>query len=164
MVVCSTIRYAVSLHQHHDMPLAKAYATAVSQFRALRIEQEIAAKTGAMEAEAYGASFAPSEIEREFTREGAALASWTRQAGELDEGEIAARKKWRAIVERTTGAGPWTRGEEYTRLWRTGVRPDYAPALTQPADAPVPATAAPAQSSAQALLQTDLIERAHYRS
>ncbi len=26
----------------------------------------------------------------------------------------------------------WSRGEEYVRLWKQGVRPDYSPALTAP--------------------------------
>jgi small subunit ribosomal protein S23 len=112
------------------MTLSRAYATAVAQFRALRIEQEAATNAAALEAEAYGATFMAGEIEHEFAREGAAIASWTRQAGESDEGEIAARKKWRAIVDRTAGTGPWTRGTEYQRLWREGQRPDYRP-LTQ---------------------------------
>ena len=25
----------------------------------------------------------------------------------------------------------WSRGEEYVRLWKEGVRPDYSPALTE---------------------------------
>jgi hypothetical protein len=138
----SAIRYTVSLHEHHDMPLSQAYATAVSQFRALRLEAQIAAATGALEAEAYGGSFGPGEVDREFAREGAAIATWTRAPGELDEGELAARKKWKAVVDRTAGTGEWSRGENYTRLWREGTRPDYAPALTQPGLETVPVAAA----------------------
>jgi small subunit ribosomal protein S23 len=56
----------------------------------------------------------------------------------MDEGALAARKRWRAIVERTTGTGEWSRGEQYVKLWREGVRPDYA-ALTEPVAESVPA-------------------------
>ena len=51
---------------------------------------------------------------------------------ELDEGAMAARKRWKAIVERQDGTKEWTKGEEYVRLWKEGVRPTYAPVLTEP--------------------------------
>jgi small subunit ribosomal protein S23 len=140
----------VNLHQHHDLSISKAYASAIAQFRALRAEQEVANATAALEAEAYGGSFGQTEIERNFEREGKALQTWTRGASHLDEGEVAARKRWKAIVERAPNtAGPWSRGAGYTRLWRDGVRPDYA-ALTQPVSTPPPepepSTPAPAQA------------------
>jgi len=56
---------------------------------------------------------------------------------EMDEGAMAARKRWKAIVERQHGAKGWSKGEEYVRLWKDGVRPTYAPVLTEPLlDAP----------------------------
>jgi hypothetical protein len=86
----------VNLHQHHDLSISKAYASAIAQFRALRAEQEVANATAALEAEAYGGSFGQTEIERNFEREGKALQTWTRGASHLDEGEVAARKRWKA--------------------------------------------------------------------
>ena len=44
-----------------------------------------------------------------------------------------ARKRWRAIIERS-GNTEFTRGEEYVRLWKEGIRPDYSPALSAPAE------------------------------
>lgn len=49
----------------------------------------------------------------------------------MDEGAIAARKRWKAIVERDTDKR-WTKGKAYVRLWQEGVRPTYAAALTEP--------------------------------
>jgi small subunit ribosomal protein S23 len=123
------IRFAVNLHTAHNMPLSKAYAFAVAQFRALRGEAQIAASVAAAEAESYGGKFGLTEVERTFEKEEEALQTWQR-AQEMDEGALAARKRWRAIVERTTGTGEWSRGEQYTRLWKEGVRPNYA--LTEP--------------------------------
>lgn len=51
---------------------------------------------------------------------------------------MAARKRWRAIVRDHSESREWSKGEEYVRLWRDGVRPSYAPALTAPiAESPV---------------------------
>ena len=61
------------------------------------------------------------------------LLTWERRA-ELDEGAIAARKRWKAIVDRHPGANQWTKGMEYVRLWKEGVRPNYMPSLTMPID------------------------------
>jgi small subunit ribosomal protein S23 len=51
---------------------------------------------------------------------------------ELDKGTIAARKRWKAIADKTGWQGEWSRGQEYVRLWREGVRPTYMSALTEP--------------------------------
>jgi small subunit ribosomal protein S23 len=59
------------------------------------------------------------------------IATWERQA-ELDEGAIAARKRWKAIVEKQPGANQWTKGVEYVRLWKEGIRPNYMPNSTAP--------------------------------
>lgn len=104
----------------------------MAQFRSLRSEHQIATKTAALEAEAYGAVFAPTEIERGFAKEQEALENWSSKA-EMDAGAIAARKRWKAIVERTGAVGSqWTKGQDYVRLWKEGVRPTYAPSLTEP--------------------------------
>jgi small subunit ribosomal protein S23 len=135
----------------------------VAQFRALRAEEEVGNTVAALEAEAYGGTFGPTEVEANFEREGKALQSWTRPPGHLDEGEIAARKRWKAIVERAPNTtGPWTRGESYTRLWRDGVRPDYVAALTQPVSQPPPAsptTPTPTQAAAARLALMETVIR-----
>jgi len=125
------IRFAVNLYEHHDVPLSRAYARAIAQFRSLRSEHHIATTTAALEAEAYGSVFGPTEIEQGFEKEKKGLETWERRE-ELDEGAMAARKRWRAIVERQGGVGEWTKGQQYVRLWKEGIRPTYAPALTEP--------------------------------
>ncbi|KAF8203024.1 mitochondrial ribosomal protein S25-domain-containing protein [Pholiota molesta] len=50
---------------------------------------------------------------------------------ELDEGALAARKRWKAIVDKNHGDNQWTKGEQYVRLWQEGARPNYMPSLTQ---------------------------------
>jgi small subunit ribosomal protein S23 len=49
----------------------------------------------------------------------------------MDEKAIASRKRWRAIIDKE-GVREWTRGQEYVRLWKEGIRPAYAPTLTDP--------------------------------
>lgn len=126
------MKFTVNLHKHHQIPLNKAYAQAVAQFRSLRAEHRVATVTAVMEAEAYGAKFPPTEIEQNFMREQKELEGWERKE-ELDAGAIAARKRWKAIVERHGTVGSeWSKGEQYVRLWKEGVRPTYAPSLTEP--------------------------------
>jgi small subunit ribosomal protein S23 len=127
---CSAIRFAVNLYQHHDMPLSEAYAKAIAQFRSLRSEHHIANVVAVQEAECYGSVFGPTEIEVGFSKEKKALETWERRE-ELDEGAIAARKRWRAIIEKQ-GPSEWTKGQEYVKLWKKGIRPTYAPVLTEP--------------------------------
>ncbi|TFK30834.1 hypothetical protein FA15DRAFT_630157 [Coprinopsis marcescibilis] len=125
------IKFAVNLYQTHHISLSEAYARAVAQFRALRSEHHVSTVFAVMEAEALGASFKPSEIERTFREEEQALKSWEKEE-ERDEGALAARKRWKAIVEKRSGVNQWTKGEEYVRLWKSGVRPDYSPILAEP--------------------------------
>jgi len=120
----------INLYEHHQVPLSLAYARSIAQFRSLRSEHHIATTFAALEAEAYGSVFGPTEIEQGFEKERRGIETWERKE-ELDEGAIAARKRWRAIVDRQSG-GDWTKGQEYVRLWKEGVRPTYAPALTEP--------------------------------
>lgn len=122
----------MSLHVHHDYPLTEAYASAVGQFRALRSEQHIATSFAAQEAEAYGAMFGPSAVQRGFANEERALEKNRQKQAEIDEKELTVRKRWRAIVDRGGHVHEWTKGEEYVRLWKQGVRPDYSPHLTEP--------------------------------
>lgn len=109
--------------------MSDAYARAVSQFRALRAEHYIANNVAAMEAEQLGSTFGTSEIEESFEQQKKALSTWDRKA-ELDQGELAAQKRWKAIVNRSHGAGQWSKGQEYVRLWQDGIRPTYLPAIS----------------------------------
>lgn len=125
------IRYAVNLHEHHNLPLTNAYSAAVAQFRSLRAEHQISSSIALLEAETYGISFGPSQVEIAFDKEEKALKTWLGQHN-LDAQALAARKRWKAIVEKTAAESTWSRGQEYTRLWKAGVRPDYSPVLTSP--------------------------------
>lgn len=113
------------------MPLSRAYATSVAQFRSLRSEQEVANTIATLEAEYYGAEFGPTETERGFNKELEALKTWHVDE-RYDQNAIAARKRWKAVVEREQPPVPWTAGQEYVKLWREGIRPSYSPALTEP--------------------------------
>jgi small subunit ribosomal protein S23 len=104
-----------------------------------------------MEAEHLGAVFGRGEIAYSFEKEKRALATFERRE-ELDEGAMAARKRWKAIVEKQPGGEEWTQGQEYVRLWKEGVRPNYAPQLTQPVvAAPTPDEVAESADFMQAL-------------
>ena len=131
IIYASAILFTLNLYTHHDLSLSEAYARSVAQFRALRSEHNIATTVAIKEAEALGSDFGPSEIEQAHEMEKKGIATWERQA-ELDEGAIAARKRWKAIVDRQPGAYQWTKGVEYVRLWKEGVRPNYMPHLTMP--------------------------------
>ncbi|KAG6911585.1 hypothetical protein DXG01_011888 [Tephrocybe rancida] len=132
-VTISAILFTRNLHEHHKQTLASAYATAVAQFRSLRSEHETATRFAVMEAEALGAIFSKTEIEHAFDKEKRGLVTFERLE-EFDEGAIAARKRWKAIIERTEGVTEWTKGLEYIRLWKEGVRPTYAPQITKPVE------------------------------
>lgn len=84
-----------------------------------------------MEAEHYGSTFGRSENEISVELQKKALQTWSRKE-EMDEGALAARKRWKALVEKNHGVNQWTKGEEYVRLWQEGTRPNYSPALTEP--------------------------------
>lgn len=122
----------MNLHQHHNLSLSYAYARAVAQFRALRSERHIAMTMAIYEAEHLGAVWQNSEIAHGFQKEIKSLATWERQS-ELDEGAMAARKRWRSIAMEHTEDREWSKGQEYVRLWKEGFTPKYAPALTEPA-------------------------------
>ncbi|RDB29084.1 37S ribosomal protein S25, mitochondrial [Hypsizygus marmoreus] len=125
------IRFTLNLHEHFDIPLSQAYTQAVAQFRALRSEHHIATTFAVMEAEYLGGVFSRGEIAHAFEKEKKGLVTFERRE-ELDEGAIAARKRWKAILDQQPGSSTWSKGEAYVRLWKEGVRPNYAPVLTQP--------------------------------
>ncbi|KAI0756764.1 mitochondrial ribosomal protein S25-domain-containing protein [Daedaleopsis nitida] len=125
------IRYAVNLYEHLDMDLSSAYASAVAQFRSLRSEIQIARTIALTEAEHNGMEFGPSQAEITFTKEEKAYDTF-RRADAQSLSEETERKRWKAVVEREGPPEKWTRGQEYTRLWKEGVRPVYAPVFVQP--------------------------------
>ncbi|KAG6862180.1 hypothetical protein C0995_004262 [Termitomyces sp. Mi166 len=125
------ISFTRNLYEYHAKPLSEAYATAVAQFRALRSEHHITTRFAVLEAEFFNATFSRGEIEDAFEKEKRSLATFERRE-EFDEGAIAARKRWKAIVEKTEGVQDWSMGEEYVKLWKQGIRPSYAPRLTKP--------------------------------
>jgi small subunit ribosomal protein S23 len=127
----SAIRFVLNLHYHHNLPLSDAYSASIAQFRALRSEHDIATTFAALEAEHYGSQFGPTETETGFARELNAIKTWDVDE-RYDQGAIVARKRWKAVVERDHPMTEWTGGQQYAKLWREGVRPDYSPASTQP--------------------------------
>ena len=131
IIYASAILFALNLYKYHSLSLSEAYARSVAQFRSLRAEHHIATTVAVIEAKALGSDFGPSEIEQAHEMEKKSIATWERRA-ELDEGAIAARKRWKAIVDRQPGANQWTKGVEYVRLWNDGIRPNYMPHLTMP--------------------------------
>ncbi|KAJ3574028.1 hypothetical protein NP233_g2050 [Leucocoprinus birnbaumii] len=131
------IRFAMNLHQHHNLSLSEAYLRAVAQFRALRSEHHIATTYAALEAETFGSVFGGTEIQKMHEKELKVLDSW-KQEEQLDESALVAKKRWKAIVEQNAGENEWTKGEEYVRLWKANIEPEFAPHLTDPiAEAPV---------------------------
>ncbi|TFK79848.1 hypothetical protein K466DRAFT_559599 [Polyporus arcularius HHB13444] len=125
------IRYAVNLYEHHGMDLSSAYASAVAQFRSLRSELQTARAVALTEAEHLGMEFGPSQVEITFAKEEKAFNTFRESAAESQAAETE-RKRWKAVVEREGPPEQWTRGQEYTRLWKEGVRPVYAPVFVEP--------------------------------
>lgn len=119
----------------HKMALSIAYTRAVAEYRSLRAGHDFANTFARMEAEAYGTVLS-SEIDRTFEKEDAVYQSADRKV-ELDRGALLARKRWKAILDVDSGMGEFDRGQQYTRLWKQGVRPTYVPA-----DEPVSASEA----------------------
>jgi small subunit ribosomal protein S23 len=152
----SAVRFALNLHQAHGVALSDAYATSVAQFRTLRATQHVATRFAAQAAVAHGARFGPSETARGFEAEGRVLEASELRRERLDDSVRLDRSRWRMIAigsgSDDSGSGglgavaggdadanrnAWTRGEEYVRLWKEGVRPDYSPALTEPISPPI---------------------------
>ncbi|KAH7930523.1 hypothetical protein BV22DRAFT_1054653 [Leucogyrophana mollusca] len=141
------VHFAVNLHRHHSMSLSVAYARAVAQFRSLRSEHDVATTFARMEAEAYGAVF-DSEIDRTFEKEKKVYESEDRKV-ELDQGAMLARKRWKAILDVESGMGGWDRGQQYTSLWKQGVRPTYAPVAESSSSVETEALASTAPAGAR---------------
>ncbi|KAG8723797.1 mitochondrial ribosomal small subunit component [Ceratobasidium sp. 428] len=115
------VKFTLNLHDHHEVPLSEAYATAVAQYRSLRSERTVASAVAVLEAEAMGAEFGPTEIERGLGLEAAALESWKSGAG---AGAAASQggKQWTAEVQ-DDYTSSWTRGQDYVSRWKEGVTP-----------------------------------------
>ncbi|KZT05827.1 uncharacterized protein LAESUDRAFT_813088 [Laetiporus sulphureus 93-53] len=124
------IRFALNLHFYQEVALTEAYSTAVAQFRALRSEQEVAKKIALLEAEYMGIRLGPTVVDITFDKEEQALNSWTERQ-EVNVGQSTSKKRWKAIMEREGPPPSWTRGQEYVRLWQEGIRPTYAPLVTE---------------------------------
>ncbi|OJA16124.1 hypothetical protein AZE42_00032 [Rhizopogon vesiculosus] len=127
--------FVVNLHKSHKIALSIAYTRAVAEYRSLRAGHDFANTFARLEAEAYGTVF-PSEIDRTFEKEDAVYQSADRKV-ELDRGALLARKRWKAILDVDSGMGEFDKGQQYTRLWKQGIRPTYVPA-----DEPVSASEA----------------------
>jgi small subunit ribosomal protein S23 len=146
------VQFTLNLHQAHGLTLSDAYATSIAQFRILRAVQHVATRFAAQAASAYGARFGPSATARGFEVENKVLDANELRTERLDDGARLARNRWRMIglggggsssrgEGGSSGVGfgngdsadrkAWSRGEEYVRLWKEGVRPDYSPALTE---------------------------------
>ena len=147
----SAVQFALNLHQAHGLTLSDAYATSIAQFRTLRAVQHVATRFAAQAASVYGARFGPSATARGFEVENKVLDANELRTERLDDSARLARSRWRMVTlgnraeqEGSSGVGvgvvnvgsaadrkAWSRGEEYVRLWKEGVRPDYSPALTE---------------------------------
>lgn len=84
-----------------------------------------------MEARHYGVEFGPSQVDINFQKEEKALNTFAQHHEQRLE-ESMARKRWRAIVQRASPPPSWTKGQDYTRLWQEGVRPNYSPLQPPP--------------------------------
>ncbi|KAH9944177.1 mitochondrial ribosomal protein S25-domain-containing protein [Epithele typhae] len=124
------VRYAANLHQHHGVGLSAAYESAVAQFRALRAELSVARSVALHEAGHNGTIFGPSLIEQNFEQEDQAFEK-SRQELERDNAQDEG-KKWKAVYKRDGPPDQWTKGQEYTRLWKRGVRPMYSSIVDAP--------------------------------
>ncbi|KAM5530732.1 hypothetical protein V8D89_015592 [Ganoderma adspersum] len=129
------VRYAVNLYEHHEMDLSSAYASAIAQFRSLRSELQVARSVALAEAEHLGMEFGPSQVDITFAKEQKALRTFRDRTAQDHTAETE-RKRWKAVVEREGRPDEWTKGQQYTRLWKEGVRPVYAPVFSEPAIKP----------------------------
>lgn len=118
----SAIRFTMNLHTAHSLPLTHAYQAAVLQYRALRANHKTMSRFAVLEAESYGATFTPGELERGYNLENSALDTWDPTAMR-DLSVLRARKKWRPVVDKTPEQ--FTGGHEYAQAYEQGVVPTY---------------------------------------
>jgi len=112
----------MNLHTEYGLPLTHAYHAAVLQYRALRAEHKIMTQFAVLEAESYGATFTPGELERGYKLEQAALKTYDPTATR-DLSVLRARKKWRPVVDKTPEQ--FTEGQEYAQAYEQGIVPTY---------------------------------------
>ena len=122
-------------------------------------------QTARLEAQANGIEFGPTQVEVVYGMEEDALDSWQRRR-HFDASALAARKRWKAIIEKDYDQGTWSKGKEYVRLWKEGVRPDYLPVLKEPVmtDAGVVPGDSPAAAAAMAEEAVNHIVEDHQRT
>ena len=121
----------MNLYEHHNQDLSSAYAAAVAQFRSLRSELSVARTIALAEAEHHGMVFGPSQTDITFAKEEKALKTFWDTTTEDNNADVE-RKRWKAVAQREGPPDQWTKGQEYTRLWKAGVRPVYAPIFVEP--------------------------------
>ncbi|KIY61199.1 hypothetical protein CYLTODRAFT_405681 [Cylindrobasidium torrendii FP15055 ss-10] len=129
------IRYAVSLHQHHSIPLSHAYSRAVSQFRALRAEHQVARRIAAFENESYGYSYSMNEIKLGHLKEVQNIEYWSGE-GRDEQEEALSLKRWRSIAGNYVRGPPreWTQGKAYVEAWKDRKEPlHYLPTMSKQA-------------------------------
>ena len=90
--------------------LSEAYLCVVAQFHGLRYEHHLATAYAIHEGETFGSTFASSEIQKTFEKEKGVLGAW-KQEEQPDERVLMTKRRWRAIIERDTGEGKWTKGQ-----------------------------------------------------
>ncbi|KAG8986812.1 mitochondrial ribosomal small subunit component [Tulasnella sp. JGI-2019a] len=126
------IKYAINLHEHHAVPLSLAYKGAVREFRSLRAEHDFSNAFAAQEAEAYGAEFGPTELEKGHELERKSLESFLPQS-QFSEQYTGSKLPWTPVWKLPGNPRPeetWSRGIEYQERAEKGVRPDYHPDFT----------------------------------
>lgn len=89
---CSCVDFVINLHKIHEIPLAIAYSTGISQYHALKASHEIALYSAQVELQAYGYQW-PSEfsaVDRRARADEKNIIDSVRKASKLSMGESAA--------------------------------------------------------------------------
>ncbi|KAJ3015292.1 hypothetical protein NUW54_g1081 [Trametes sanguinea] len=107
--------------------------------------------------------FGPSQIDITFQKENKAFETFQESATHDHTAETE-RKRWKAVVEREGRSEQWTKGQEYTRLWKEGVRPVYAPIFSEPEITPAGLQQAEDVAAAQLSSQADFLGMVQQRS
>jgi small subunit ribosomal protein S23 len=128
----SATQFAVSLFEHHDIPLSIAYHKAAAQFRSLRAELAVASDFATIEAKFLGAEFAPSELERGVNLTKRALMTWSRTSSSGRRKTISIRNRFFPVWKGRTGVpNYWSRGVGYTKRWLRGMPPMFWPSKVE---------------------------------
>jgi len=122
--IFSAIQFALSLYEHHDIPLSIAYHKSAAQFRSLRGELAVASEFALMEAKFLGAEFAPNESQRGVTLTKRALMTWAQTSVGGRRKTISIRNRFFPVWKGRTGAPDyWSRGVGYTKRWTRAMPP-----------------------------------------